>query len=74
MAQRADFEIVDASLLTDADWTEINKLKRAYEFGSDKAVSKALYELYIDPERAIRVLGAFHPDMVREAMGDAKNV
>jgi hypothetical protein len=73
MTQRADFEIVDASLLTDADWTEINKLKRAYEIGEAKAVPKALYELYIDSERAIRVLGAFYPDIVREAIRDAKN-
>jgi hypothetical protein len=39
MADRADLEIVDASLLTDADWTEINNLKRPYEIGDGKAVS-----------------------------------
>ena len=50
------------------------KLKRAYEIGETKAVPKALYELYIDSERAIRVLGAFYPDIVREAIRDAKNV
>jgi len=73
MAQRTDFEIVDASLLTDADWTEINKLKRAYEIGEAKAVPKALYELFIDSERAVRILGAFYPDIVREAIRASRN-
>jgi hypothetical protein len=31
-----DFEIVDSSHLTDADWAEINKLKKAYETGGKK--------------------------------------
>jgi hypothetical protein len=36
------FEVVDPSDLTDADWAEINKLKKAYEIGGQKALSKAL--------------------------------
>jgi hypothetical protein len=40
-----DLGIADTSLLTDSDWAEINKLKRAYDEGGSKALSKALEEL-----------------------------
>ena len=30
MASRMEWKIADTSSLTDADWTEINKVKRAY--------------------------------------------
>jgi hypothetical protein len=66
-----DLGIADTSGLTDADWPEINKLKRAYDEGGDKAMSRALEELQKDPVRAIRVLGAFFPERVREALKDA---
>jgi hypothetical protein len=63
--------IADTTGLTDADWAEINKLKRAYETGGQSALSKAFQELDKDPVRAIRVIGAFFPEMVREAIKDA---
>jgi hypothetical protein len=50
-------EVVDSSHLTDADWAEINKLKRAYETGGMKALSKAMDELAAgDPIIALHVL------------------
>ena len=36
------FEAVDSSGLTDADWAEINKLKRAYKEGGKPALNKAM--------------------------------
>ena len=72
MTKRSDdLGIADTSGLTDADWPEINKLKRAYDEGGDEAMSRALEELQKDPVRAIRVLGAFFPERVREALKDA---
>jgi hypothetical protein len=43
-----DFEIVDSSHLTDADWAEINKLKKACETGGKKALSAAIERLAAD--------------------------
>ena len=37
--------MVDRTGLTDVDWAEINKLKRAHDAGGDAALSKALDEL-----------------------------
>ncbi len=62
--------IKDASSLTDADWAEINKIRRAYETGGTKALSKACKDLATDPIRYIRVMGAFFPDMIRELLKD----
>jgi hypothetical protein len=62
--------VVDTSGLTDADWAEINKLKRAYEDGGQPALSAALDKLSADPVRCMRVIGAFFPDDVREAIKD----
>ncbi|SIO55906.1 hypothetical protein SAMN05443247_08153 [Bradyrhizobium erythrophlei] len=64
------FEVVDSSALTDADWAEINKLRRAYEEGGGKALSKAMEKLAKDPLRFVTVVGAFFPDMMREAIRD----
>ena len=64
-----DLEVVDPSGLTDADWVEINRLKSLYETGGRNALSKALAELgESDPVRSIRVLSAFFPETVREAL------
>lgn len=63
--------VADTTGLTDADWAEINKLKRAHETGDQKALAKAFDELNANPVRAIRVIGAFFPEMVREAIRDA---
>jgi hypothetical protein len=70
MTKRDSLEIQDISGLTDADWAEINMLRRAYESGGTKALSKALDRLAKDPIRHVRVMGAFFPDMVREAIKD----
>lgn len=64
-------EPVDTSRLTDADWAELNKLRQAYRTGGQKALSKAMAELGEDPVRYIRVIGAYFPDKVREAIKDA---
>ena len=42
MSDRDNVAIVDTSLLTDADWAEINKLRRAYEIDGSVGLSKAL--------------------------------
>jgi len=39
------FEVADSTGLTDADWAEINKLKRAYRDGGKKALNKAMGSL-----------------------------
>jgi len=70
MAKDDDLGIEDSSGLTDADWTEINKLKRAHDEGGAKALSSAMEKLFGDPVRAIRVIGAFFPRDVTEAIRD----
>ena len=67
-----NLEVVDASGLTTADWAEINRLKELYETGGRNALSKALAELgESDPVRSIRVLSAFFPETVREALRES---
>ena len=67
-----DLEVVDTSGLTDADWAEINRLKSLYETDGRNALSNALAELgESDPVRSIRVLSAFFPETVREALTDS---
>jgi hypothetical protein len=63
-------EVVDTTDLTDADWKEINKLKKAYDAGRTKALSAALDALAKDPIQASRVLGALFPNLVRETIRD----
>jgi hypothetical protein len=70
MTDRDDLEIADASLLTDADWAEINKLRRAYEINGSEGLSKALKKLANDHIRYGIVMGAFFPDMIRNAIKD----
>jgi SOS response regulatory protein OraA/RecX len=65
-----DLGIADTSWLTDSDWAEINKLKRAYDEGGSKALSKALEELKKDPVRIFRMMAAFFPEKVQEAAKD----
>ena len=62
----------DTSRLTDADWAEINKLRRAYETGGDEAFEAAFEELLKDdPVRLTRIFGAYNPEKMREALKDA---
>jgi hypothetical protein len=63
-----DLGIVDTSWLTDADWAVINWLRRIHESEGKKAVRKALRAL--EPESYLRVVAAFFPDKVREAIKD----
>jgi hypothetical protein len=65
-----DFEVQDTSGLTDVDWAEINKLRKAYKRGGRKAFEIALDQLAKDPIRYAVVMGAFFPDMVRETIRD----
>ena len=69
-----DFEVQDTSGLIDADWAEINKLRKAYEAGSRKAVDLALKKLAKDPIRFAVVIGALFPDMMREMIRDQLNI
>jgi hypothetical protein len=71
MADDEPFEVVDSTGLTDTDWAEINKLQRTYREGGKKALNTAMAELAKDPIRFTAVIGAFFPDMIREAMKDA---
>jgi hypothetical protein len=64
-------KIVDPSHLTDADWAEINKLKRAFEDGGKTALSKAVEKLGNDPIRYVNVMAAFFPEMIREKLKDS---
>jgi hypothetical protein len=52
-------------MITDADWAEANKLRRAYESGGNEALKRAYEELCKDPIRWVRVMSAFHSDYVR---------
>jgi hypothetical protein len=72
MAQQGDQpQLEDTSDLTDADWAEINKLKRAYADGGRDAFDKALDDLYSRDEiHWMRIVYAYHPAMVREALKD----
>jgi hypothetical protein len=64
-------EVVDSDGLTDADWVEINKLRRAFADGGSRAFWEAMDKLGdADPIRRLRVAGAFFPDVVREALKD----
>jgi hypothetical protein len=47
MAKKRTFEleIANSLHLTDGDWTELNKLKRAFEDGGKTALAKAVEQL-----------------------------
>ncbi|MFB6449068.1 hypothetical protein [Bradyrhizobium tunisiense] len=70
MPDKEPFEVADASGLTDADWADINKLRKVYAEGGSKALNNALRDLGADPVRYVRVMGALFPDDVREAIKD----
>lgn len=45
------FEVVDSTGLTDADWAEINKLRKAYAKDGMSGLDKAMLKLAEDPFR-----------------------
>jgi hypothetical protein len=64
-------EVVDASDLTDAEWAEINRIRKAHAEGGWKAFNSALTELESrDFVMCARVYGAFFPYELREGMKD----
>jgi len=64
------FEVADPSGLSDADWADINRLRRIYKTLGKDALSDALAELAKDPARYVHILGAIFPEMIREAIRD----
>jgi hypothetical protein len=52
-------------MITDADWAEVNKLRRAYDGGGDEALKRAYEQLCKDPIRWASIMSAFHSDYVR---------
>jgi hypothetical protein len=52
-------------MITDADWAEVNKLRRAYDGSGDEALKRAYEQLCKDPIRWVSVMSAFHSDYVR---------
>ena len=72
MAKNLTFhsETVDSSYLTDADWGEINKLKRAFKDGGKTALAKAVEQLGDDPILYLNVMAAIFPEMIREKLKD----
>jgi len=69
VAKGFELKVVDASCLTDADWTGINKVMRACEVGGFEVFWDEIDKLG-DPARQIKVAGAFFPDLIREALKD----
>jgi hypothetical protein len=69
MAKKLELEVVDASGLTDADWTSINKVSCAYDADSFEAFWDEIDKLG-DPSLKIRVAAAFFPDLIREEIKD----
>ena len=70
MSEAEDLAIQDTTGLTDADWAEINKLRKTYKRGGRKAVGLALEKLAKAPIRYAAVIGALYPDMMREMIRD----
>ncbi len=65
-------EVEDTSFLSDADWAELNKLKRAHQKGGKRALSKAVDKLTENDRGSyVRIMAAFFPSMVRNAVKDA---
>jgi hypothetical protein len=64
-------KVENTSGLTDADWAEINRCKQAYQEGGKAKLSQIMDDLSKqDPIRHMTVVGAFWPDIVREAIRD----
>jgi hypothetical protein len=63
-------KVIDSSALTDADWAEINKLRKAQREGR-RSLVRALDELAKDLVRYCRVMEALFPGMMRNVLKDA---
>lgn len=71
MAKQTDPEPIETSHLTDADWAELNKLRRTWRAGGEKAVSRAMAELAAaNPICWANILAAYFPNEVCEAIKD----
>ena len=72
MADEDDpLKVQDTSNLTDADWAEINRWKRAYQAGGKAKLDQIMADLAKDdPIRHMTVVAAFWPDMAREMIRD----
>ena len=64
----SNLEITHPSDLTDADWAEINKLRRIWETKGTKALTKAFDQL--DPVRCFRIMTALFPERVYNTIRD----
>jgi hypothetical protein len=74
MTKRPDLPpvVVDSEDLTNTDWAEINKLKRAFENGGSKAFWEAMDRLGEDDlGTQVHIAGAFWPEMVKDLIKDA---
>ena len=71
MAKKSKLEVVDTRGLTDADWAAINKVIRAYRAGGMEGFWDELEEFGDDNLiLQITIVGAFFPDVIREAIKD----
>jgi hypothetical protein len=62
----------DPSWLTDLDWLEVNKLRRAYEDGGEKALDKALRDLFEkDMPQFVRISFAYGAEDLEGRIKDA---
>ena len=55
--QSFPMEVADTSGLSEADWSEINKLRQAWEAEGRRGLKRALDELFKNPVIAIKVIG-----------------
>jgi hypothetical protein len=61
----------DELALTDADWAEINRLKRILETEGSKALKKALVDMAkMEPVRYVTITAVFFPEKVYNSMKD----
>jgi hypothetical protein len=69
MSDQNDLPI--AALLTDADWAEVNKLRRVHEIDGSKGLSKAVEKLIKDdPAHFLTIAAAYFPAHVFNDMKD----
>lgn len=67
-----DFKLITGSMLTDADWNEINNLKTLYISGGPMALVARVSHLKLnEPARYVAVWGALFPASLKEAVKDA---